>query len=111
MLAELISLLVAASVIKAKWKDKWDKGRGALGADPALLEKLERIVLTQTKMRLLLNPIEVDHQHLYQAIETAFTRLQSEESLDSETEADIEIITGLGQSILKREWQRVKLGT
>jgi hypothetical protein len=53
----------------------------------------------------------VDHQRLHQAIETAFKRLQSEESLDSETEADIEVITGLGQSILKREWQRVKLGT
>jgi hypothetical protein len=53
----------------------------------------------------------VDHQRLHQAIETTFKRLQSEESLDSETEADIEVITGLGQSILKREWQRVKLGT
>jgi hypothetical protein len=111
MLAELISLLVAALVIKARWKEKWDKGRGALSADPALLEKLERIVLTQTKIRLLINPTEVDHQRLHQAIETAFKRLQSEESLDSETEADIEVITGLGQSILKREWQRVKLGT
>ena len=59
----------------------------------------------------MINPTEVDHQRLYQMIETAFKRLQSEESLDSETEADIEIITGLGQSILKREWQRVKLGT
>ena len=111
MLAELISLLVAALVVKAKWKDKWDKGRGALSADPALLEKLERIVLTQTKIRLLINPTEADHQRLDQAIETALKRLQSEESLDSETEADIEIITALGQSILKREWRRVKLGT
>jgi hypothetical protein len=82
---------------------------GSLGINR--LEKLERIVLTETKIRLLINPTEVDHQRLHQAIETAFKRLQSEESLDSETEADIEVITGLGQSILKREWQRVKLGT
>jgi hypothetical protein len=27
MLAELISLLVSALVIKSGWKDKWDKGR------------------------------------------------------------------------------------
>jgi len=110
MLAELISLLVAALVVKARWKDKWDKGRGALSADPALLEKLERIVLAQTKIRLLINPTEADHQRLNQAIDIAFKRLQSEDALDSETEADIEIITALGQSILKREWQRVKLG-
>jgi hypothetical protein len=96
MLAELTSLLVAALVIKARWKEKWDKGRGALSADPALLEKLERIVLTQTKIRLLIHPSEVDHQRLHQAIETAFRQLQSEESLDSETEADIEVITGWG---------------
>lgn len=109
-LAELVSLLVAALVVKAKWKDKWEKGRGALSADPALLEKLQRIVLTQSKIRLLLNPTEVDHQRLGETIETALKRLQAEESLDAETEADIEIITKLAQSILKREWQRVKRG-
>jgi hypothetical protein len=37
--------------------------------------------------------------------------LQSAESLESETEADIETITKLAQSILKREWRRVKHGT
>ena len=30
---------------------------------------------------------------------------------DAQTKADIETITTLGQSILKREWQRVKSGT
>jgi hypothetical protein len=109
-LAELISLLVAASVIKAQWKDGWEKGRGALMADPALLEKLERVVLAQSKIRLLLNPTEPDHQRLDQSIETALKRLQAEESTDAETEADIGIITKLAQSILKREWQRVKHG-
>jgi hypothetical protein len=111
MLAELISLLIAALFLKAKWKDKWDRGRGALSAEPALLDKLQSLVLAQTKVRLLLNPNEADHQHLYRAIETASKRLQSEEALESETEADIETITTLAQTILKREWQRVKHGT
>jgi triphosphoribosyl-dephospho-CoA synthetase len=60
---------------------------------------------------LLINPTEADHQELYRSIETAFKRLQSEESHDSETDADIENITRLAQVILKREWQRVKRGT
>ena len=111
MLAELISLMVAALVVKSRWKDKWERGRGALSTDPALLDKLERFVLTQSKIRLLLNPTEPDHQRLAQAIETALKRLQSEQSLESETETDIESITALAQSILKREWQRVKRGT
>jgi len=111
MLAELISLLIAALVVKAKWKDKWDRGRGPFIADPALLDKLQRIVLTQTKIRLLLNPADGDHQRLYHAIDTAMKRLQSEESPESDTETDIETITTLAQSILRREWQRVKHGT
>ena len=111
MLAELISLLIAALVVKEKWKGKWDRGRGALIGEPMLLEKVQRLVLAQTKIRLLLNPGEADHQRLFHAIEAATKRLQSETALETETEADIETITKLAQAILKREWQRVKHGT
>lgn len=109
-IAELISLLVTALVIRSKWKSKWDEFRGALNEDAALLEKLERMVLAQFKIRLLLNPVDAHHQELHHAIDTALKRLQSEDSNDSDTEADIEKITALAQTILKREWQRVKLG-
>jgi hypothetical protein len=110
MLAEFTALIVATLPVKARWKNNWDEGRGPLNANPALLEKLERILLAQSKIRLLINPAEADHQRLNEAIEAAFKHLQSEETLDSETHADIEAITGLAQSILKREWLRVKLG-
>ena len=111
LLSELISLLVAGLVVKSNWQDKWDKGRGALAAEPALIEKLQRIVLAQSKMRLLMNPTEPDHHELCVAIDTAFKRLQSEGAPESQTAADIETITRLAQTILKREWQRVKAGT
>ena len=111
MVAELISLIVSALVIRSAWKSKWDKGRGPLREDKALLIKLERIVLVESKIRFLLNPTEADHQQLNQAIEISIWRLKAEESLDSDTEADIETIVRLSQVILKREWQRVKLGT
>ena len=110
LLAELISLFVAALVVKSKWKDTWNKGLGPLDADPALIAKLERIVLVEWKIRLLINPAEPDHQQLYRAIDTAFKRLQSEDMNESDTEADLEMITDLAQKILKREWQRVKQG-
>lgn len=109
-IAELISLLVSALIVRSAWKSKWDKGRGPFREEVALLEKLERMVLAESKIRLLLNPAESDHQQLHRAIDAAIKRLQSEDSLDSDTEADIENITILAQSILKREWQRVKLG-
>lgn len=110
MLAELISLLVSALVIKAGWKGTWDKGISVVTANPAMQEKLERMVLVQWNIRLLLNPTEADHQQLYRTIESAFSRLQSDESDDAATEADVEAITALAQKILKREWGRVKQG-
>jgi hypothetical protein len=111
LVAEAISLLVAALVVKSQWKDRWDEGRGALEADAALREKLERLVLTQSKISLLMNPNEADHQRLEQAIATAFKRVKQADATDSQSEADIEAITSLTQSILKREWHRVKTGT
>jgi hypothetical protein len=111
MIAEFVSLLVAALVVRSRWKDKWDKGRGALAQDAALLEKLQRMVLAQARIRLLLNPTEADHERLREAIAVAITRLQSDDSPDADTQADIEAITAQAQAILKREWHRVKLGT
>lgn len=111
LLAELIALYVAAIVVKLKWKERWEEGLGPVTANPELLEKLERIVLVQSKIRLLINPAEADHQHLYKAVESAFRRLRDAETNKADTEADIENIAKLAQAILKREWERVKRGT
>jgi hypothetical protein len=110
-LAEVISLIVAALIVKNRFKNRWDEGRGAFESNPALVEKLQRLVLAQSKIRLLMNPTEPDHQRLYQAIDVALRRLKSEAAHESETEADVEAITALAQAILKREWHRVKAGT
>ncbi len=73
-------------------------------------------MLVQWKIRLLINPLEADHQQLYSTIDSAFKRLQLEDTKDAEAEAeaeaeaDIETITRLSQAILKHEWERVKLG-
>jgi hypothetical protein len=110
-LAELIALVNTALIVKSNWKDKWDRGRGPLNADSAMLEKFAHIVLSQSKIELLINPTDADHQLLCETIETAISRLRAEESLESETESDIQNLTRLGQAILRREWQRVKVGT
>ena len=81
-IAEFVSLLVTTLVIKANWHDRWEQGRGPLAKDKALLDKLERMVLTQWKIRLLLNPTEADHQEPTRTIDTALKRLQSDESTE-----------------------------
>jgi len=111
MLAEFISMLMAALVVKSNWKDNWDRGRAPLAADPALLDKVQRLLLAQTKIRLLLKPNDADHEHLFRAIDAAMKRLEAEEALESTTEGDIETIATLAQAILQREWERVKHGT
>ena len=110
-LAELISLLAMALVVKSKWRDKWEEGRGPVGSDPAMLEKFEHIVLAQAKVQLLINPHDEDHERLTQAIDLATRHLRSGDSPDAETEADIRTIVELAQAILRTEWLRVKLGT
>ena len=109
-LSELIALISGALVVKSKWKENWDRGRGAMNSDPALLKKFEHIVLAMSKVRLLINPTEPDHRRLYETIADAAERLRAEQSMDEETLRDIEVIAALAQAILKREWQRVKLG-
>jgi hypothetical protein len=110
-LAELIALINTALVVKSNWKEKWDRGRAPLHTDPAMLEKFLHIVLSQSKIELLINPTDADHQLLCETIETAISRLRAEESQESETQSDIQNITCLGQAILRREWQRVKVGS
>lgn len=110
LLAELISQFVAIIVVRRQWKGRWNQGLDAIAADPTLLAKLERVVLVQWKIRLLINPAEPDHQELYRAIVAGLARLREDESSDAEMDADIERITALSQAILKREWERVKQG-
>lgn len=83
-LGDLISLLAIALVVKSKWKDKWEEGRGPLNSDPALLEKFEHIVLAQAQVQLLINPHDEVHERLGQAIDLATRHLRSEDSLPAD---------------------------
>jgi hypothetical protein len=109
--AELVSLFSAVLVVRSRWQGPWNRGLGALDANPALIEKLEHLMLVQWKIRLLLNPTEKDNVALHDAIVATFERIKSEEWSEAQMIASIETITHLTQAILKREWQRVKAGT
>jgi hypothetical protein len=110
-LAELISLLASALVVKSKWKGRWEEGRGPMNSEPGLLDKFERIVLAQSKVQMLINPDDENHQRLGETIDDAIHRIQSEDAADADTKSDIRTIIVLGQAIMKSEWHRVKLGT
>lgn len=110
-LSEFIALLVSAMVLKKQWKDHWNQGLGALEKNPALIEKLERVVLAQSRIWLLINPTEPTHRQLNEAMDAAMALLQSDQSDDAESTRSINTITTLARAILRTEWQRVKQGT
>jgi hypothetical protein len=111
LLADLVSQLAGLSVLKNQWAGEWDRGRGLLHADPALVARLERLVLVRWKIRLMLNLNEADHQALDHQIGVAVQRLRDEGPGEADTDADIEAISRQAKGILKREWERVKRGT
>jgi hypothetical protein len=110
MVAELISLISAVVIVRSRWKGPWNRGLAAIEEDSRLIEKFERIMLVQWKIRLLLNPNEGQDMELHDSIMSAFHGLQDETWDEKAMLANVEKITRLAQVILKREWQRVKAG-
>jgi hypothetical protein len=111
MVAELIALMTAVVVIRSRFKGTWDRGLGVLEANPALVDKVERITLVQWKIRLLLNPAEPPSVELHRRIQDTLKALQQDSWDEAALMEGIESITRLTQDILKQEWQRVKAGT
>src|SRR5262245_22896892 len=47
--AELVALLVTATVVKSNWKGSWNEGHTLLAENPTMVEKVERLVRVQWK--------------------------------------------------------------
>ena len=83
-----------------------------LTSETEFRERLQKLLLVETKVNLLLNPNESDHQelarNLHLAIEKIFAGSEREKRVG--VIALIDLVTEQSQKILKREWQRVKSG-
>ena len=71
----------------------------------ALVDKTAKMQLLRTKISLMLNPLETDHQQLLTLIEVAATSVTKS---GEEDKMDVPAIMALSKTILKREWERVK---
>lgn len=75
-------------------------------------DRLQKIILVETKVNLLLNPNEADHNALSVAIKTVREKIFSGNEIEKRL-ATTELLPNiilLTQTILKREWERVKVG-
>ena len=116
LVAEMIALIATATLVRLELARDAGTVSAIVVRDPAMIEKVERLVLVRNKIRLMINPNEDDHRELLAAIETAFLRLTGDRAMGTPQEAtrametSIEAITRCAQGILKREWARVKRG-
>jgi hypothetical protein len=102
LIAEFIS--ICALIHSAKWNVR---------AEREFDEKWERLALVDSKIRLLLNPNEEDHNHLVKLMGDARRTLkihatnEQDERFPEWLALSAELLP-LAQTILKREWARVK---
>ena len=84
-----------------------------IARDPELLRRVENLLRTVSKIELMLNPLEQDHQQLKALMSEAVDQLRSpspEGSIEERIEVISRDIIQVSQAILKREWVRVKRG-
>ena len=82
-----------------------------IARDPELFRRVENLLRTVSKIELMLNPLEKDHQQLKASMSEAVDQLRSLPaggSIEERIEAISREIIQLSQAILKREWVRVK---
>ncbi len=88
-------------------------GKVRLSIDPEIHHKFERLVFTVNKIKLMIDPLEDDHQKLLQVIESLLATLRTAPpSVDVQAvaEATARQIVDISQGILRREWKRVQHG-
>ena len=109
-LADLLSVMNAAQVIKSASVDEWRGGAGPARDNPALAEKIEKTFMAVAQIELMTKAFEAEHQALNDAIRLALCYLQNEALSESELSGRLMEITRLGRSIIRAEWARVKRG-
>jgi hypothetical protein len=107
--AELLSLMNAAQLIKRHTADAWRGGMGP-AASLGVTDKFEKAFMALAEVRLLTNASDPEHQRLNAALADALGHLQHDELRDDELAAAVGDVITLGRTIIRQEWGRVKRG-
>ncbi len=78
--------------------------------DSELNDRIEKLVMLEAKINLLLNPSEADHKFLSETIHNAIDKIGAGNEMEKRIDAQELLKSLLSQSqfVLKREWERVK---
>lgn len=109
-LAELISLVNAAQVVKRRSAGDWRGGVGPLESHPELAKKIEKTFMAVAQIRLLTKDSDPEHRALNVAVDEALACLRDDDLRDDELATRIDDISRLGRNIIRHAWRRVKRG-
>src|SRR5918993_1992090 len=108
LVASLTSQLLIAAALRQTLEEPTSI---VITRDSELLKRVENLLRTVSKIELMLNPLEKDHQQLKASMSEAVDQLRSLPAgggIEERIEAISRDIIQLSQAILKREWVRVK---
>jgi hypothetical protein len=113
-LRELIASFCAQVAVIVQVRERFLKeGEFDFSLEPELLRHFERIVLTFTKIRLMIDPHEKDHQKLLGILGDVLSLIRTaplSQNLQGHAEATAREIVEITQKILRHEWALVKRG-
>jgi hypothetical protein len=113
-LRDLIATLNSQFLIAAALRQTLAEPTGmVIARDPELLRRVENLLRTVAKIELMLNPLEQDHQQLNVLMKEGIDELRlpsPDHDVEERTENLSRDIVQVSQTILKREWLRVKRG-
>ena len=110
LVASLNSQLLAAAAVRHLVEEPTGV---VIARDRELLKRVENLLRTMSKIELMLNPLEQDHQKLNALMKEAVDQLRSpspEGGIEDRIEVISRDIIQVSLGILKREWGRVKRG-
>ena len=111
---DLVASLTSQLLIAAALRQTVEEPTGlVIARDPELSRRVENLLRTVSKIELMLNPLEQDHQQLNALMKEGTDQLRSpllDDSIEDRIEVISRDITQVLQGILKHEWLRVKRG-
>jgi hypothetical protein len=111
---EQIAHFCAEIAISAQLREKIVKdGQIVIQAGPEFLTSFGRLVYTANKIRLMINPLEREHQELLELINGLLRRFRTasaDDDLQTEGQAIVEQIVAMSVAVIRREWLRVQRG-
>lgn len=108
--AELLSVLNAAQIVKRHSADDWRGGMGPLESHPDLADKIEQAFMAIAQIRLLTKDTEPEHCALNGAVGAALDYLRADDLHEDALATCVDEISRLGRNIIRHEWGRVKRG-